>query len=145
MRINSRSNQSGSVLLEGMIAILVFSMGVLAIVGLQASSMRTVSDAKYRLEASYLANRLVSSLWAAGSSGISNFSLPGGNSPELATWLADVTTRLPGAGDHAPTVLITGDATSGFTATVTMSWQLPSEPEPHQYIAVAFINTNVTP
>lgn len=132
-------------LLEGLIAILVFSMGVLAIVGLQASSMRTVSDAKYRLEASYLANRLVSSIWAAGSSGISGFSLPGGNSPELATWLAEVSNRLPGAVDHAPTVLITGDATAGFTATVTMTWQLPAERESHQYVAVAFINTNVTP
>ena len=120
-------------------------MGVLAIVGLQAASMKTVSDAKYRLEASYLANRLISNIWAAGTSGISGFSLPGGDSPELATWLVEVGNRLPGADTHAPTVLITGDASAGFTATLTMNWQLPAETELHQYVAVAFINTNTTP
>lgn len=145
MRVSPKSSQGGSVLLEGMIAILIFSMGVLAIVGLQAASMKTVSDAKYRLEASYLANRLVSSIWAAGSDGIPNFSLPGGKSPELAAWLVEVGKRLPGADAHAPTVLITGDATAGFTATVTMNWQLPSESETHQYVAVAYINTSTTP
>lgn len=150
MRLNHihakrRAAQGGSILLEGLIAILVFSMGILAIIGLQASSMRTVSDAQYRLEASYLANRLVASIWAAGSSQISNYGLPGGSSPELAAWLADVKNRLPGAENQAPLVLIAGDATAGYTATVTVFWQPPSETEPHSYTTVAYINNNATP
>lgn len=145
MRINSSRAQAGSVLLEGLIAILVFSMGVLAIIGLQTSAMKSVSDAQYRLEAAYLANRLVSSLWTAGSSGIANYGLPGGSSPELATWLADVNNRLPGSDSHAPTVLITGNATTGFTATVTVSWQPPAETAPHSHTTVAYIHMNATP
>ena len=137
--------QQGSILLEGLIAILIFSMGVLAIIGLQAASMRTVSDAQYRLEASYLANRLVASIWTAGPTGISNYGLPGGSSPDLALWLADVKNRLPGADNKAPTVLIAGDATAGFTATVTVFWQPPSETAPHSHTTVAYINNNSTP
>lgn len=136
------SKQQGSILLEGLIGILIFSMGILAIVGLQASAMKTVSDSQYRLEASYLANRLVANIWTAGSAGIANYGLPGGTSPDLALWLADVKTRLPGAENKAPIVLIAGDATAGFTATVTVFWQTPAETEAHSYTTVAYINTN---
>lgn len=145
MRLNTAQSQQGSILLEGLIAILVFSMGVLAIIGLQASAMKTVSDAQYRLEAAYLANRLVSSLWTAGSSGIENYGLPGGSSPDLARWLADVSNRLPGVDTHAPTVVINGDATTGYTATVTVFWQPPSEREAHSHTTVAYIHMNPTP
>lgn len=145
MRITTARSQQGSILLEGLIAILVFSMGVLAIIGLQASAMKTVSDAQYRVEAAYLANRLVSSLWTAGSSGIASYGLPGGSSPELTAWLADVNNRLPGVDTHAPTVAITGDATAGYTATVTVFWQPPSEREPHSHTTVAYIHMNATP
>ncbi|MDR5171899.1 pilus assembly protein PilV [Methylobacillus flagellatus] len=140
-----RAAQGGSILLEGLIAILVFSMGILAIIGLQAASMRTVSDAQYRLEASYLANRLVASIWTAGPSQIANYGLPGGSSETLAEWLADVKKRLPGAETKAPTVVISGDATAGYTATVTVFWQPPSETEPHSHTTVAYINNNPTP
>ncbi|GAB7564271.1 hypothetical protein LG202_23100 [Methylobacillus methanolivorans] len=140
-----RASQEGAILLEGLIAILIFSMGILAIIGLQAASMKTVSDAQYRLEASYLANRLVASIWTAGPTKISTYGLPGGSSPELADWLADVKNRLPGAENKAPTVVIAGDATAGFTATVTVFWQPPAETEPHSHTTVAYINTNQTP
>ncbi|ABE50786.1 conserved hypothetical protein [Methylobacillus flagellatus KT] len=139
------SYQEGAILLEGLIAILVFSMGILAIIGLQAASMKTVSDAQYRLEASYLANRLVASIWTAGPSQIANYGLPGGSSETLAEWLADVKKRLPGAETKAPTVVITGDAIAGFTATVTVFWQPPSETDPHSHTTIAYINTNPTP
>jgi len=55
--------QRGSVLLEAMIAILIFSMGILAIVGLQAASLKAVSESKYRVDASFLANQVVSDMW----------------------------------------------------------------------------------
>ena len=56
--------QQGAILLEGLIAILLFSMGILAIVGLQATAIKTVADSQYRLQASFLANRLVAEMWA---------------------------------------------------------------------------------
>ena len=56
--------QRGSMLLEALISILIFSIGILSIVGLQASSINMSSDAQYRSEASLLANQYVSSIWA---------------------------------------------------------------------------------
>ncbi len=47
-----------------MIAILIFALGVLGIVGLQASSMRFTNDAQYRGEAVYLAHSLMARIWA---------------------------------------------------------------------------------
>ncbi|MEO8132864.1 MAG: type IV pilus modification protein PilV [Betaproteobacteria bacterium] len=59
-----RHAQSGAMLLEALIAILIFSLGILAIIGLQAQSIRNSSEAKYRSDASYLANQLIGRMWA---------------------------------------------------------------------------------
>ena len=54
-----RKSQQGVVLIEAMIAILLFSLGVLAIVGLQAAMIKNVDDSKYRTEASYIAQKRI--------------------------------------------------------------------------------------
>lgn len=58
------SVQHGSVLIEAMVAILLFSIGVLAIAGLQASMLQNTSDSKLRSEASYLAQQMIGQMWA---------------------------------------------------------------------------------
>jgi type IV pilus assembly protein PilV len=60
----ANSAQRGSVLLEAMVAILIFSVGVLAIIGLQVASVRASGDAKYRAVASVLADELIGRMWA---------------------------------------------------------------------------------
>jgi type IV pilus assembly protein PilV len=47
-------HQQGSVLLEALIAMLIFSFGILAITGLQAAMMKNTADATYRAEAAYV-------------------------------------------------------------------------------------------
>lgn len=58
-----KSTQQGVVLLEALIAILLFSMGVLAIVGLQATMVKNVADSKYRAEAGYIAQQTIGQMW----------------------------------------------------------------------------------
>jgi type IV pilus assembly protein PilV len=53
----SATTQKGAILLESLIAMLIFSMGILALVGLQAAMVSNTSDAKYRSVASYLAQQ----------------------------------------------------------------------------------------
>jgi type IV pilus assembly protein PilV len=53
-------------LLEALIGILIFSLGILSLVALQATSIQLTSDAKYRTDASLLANRLIGQMWASG-------------------------------------------------------------------------------
>ena len=57
-----RKKQSGVMLLEALIGILIFSLGVLALVGLQAVSIKLSGDAKYRANAALVANKLFSEM-----------------------------------------------------------------------------------
>lgn len=58
-----KSAQQGVVIIEAMIAILIFSMGVLGIVGLQAKMIKNTADSKYRADASYIANQYIGMMW----------------------------------------------------------------------------------
>lgn len=57
-------SQQGVVLLESLIAILIFSMGILAVVGLQAAMIKNTSDAKYRADAAFIAQQRLGVMWA---------------------------------------------------------------------------------
>jgi type IV pilus assembly protein PilV len=133
--------QSGSVLLEGLIAILIFSMGILAIVGMQTAAVKTASDAKYRTDASLLANELLGQMWVSDRTAATlqtNFQGGGGtNGAAYTTWLDNVQSTLPGAADNPPTVTVN---TASGLVTVIVRWKLPSEPTAstaHNYTVVA--------
>ena len=103
----TRSAQQGVVLIEAMIAILIFSLGVLAIVGLQATMIKATADAKYRSDASYIAQTRLGQMWAD----------PG----NLASYLetdTDISSQLP-SGKRTVTQPTPGQ----FTVTVT--WVQP--------------------
>lgn len=58
------TKQQGSVLLEALIAVLIFSLGILALVGLQAAMIKNTGAAKYRTDASYIAQKRIGEMWA---------------------------------------------------------------------------------
>ena len=60
----SLRKQTGAYLLEALIGILIFALGVLGIVGLQAASLRTTTDSAMRAEAVFAANQLIGQMWA---------------------------------------------------------------------------------
>jgi type IV pilus assembly protein PilV len=62
--LTSRQQQTGAYLLEALIGILIFALGVLGIVGLQAASLRTTTDSAMRAEAVFAANQLIGQMWA---------------------------------------------------------------------------------
>jgi type IV pilus assembly protein PilV len=120
--------QSGVALLEALIGILIFSIGILAVVGMQATAIKTVSDSKYRSEAAYLANQLLSQMWTdAGNVNATEYTFNGtGTVPaRLTNWVNDVTSRLPGAATSKPVVAISGATATGATVQITVYWQLP--------------------
>ena len=113
--------QQGAILLEGLIAILLFSMGILAIVGLQAAAIKTVADSQYRLQASFLANRLVAQMWA-NTADISSYVVPGG--ADADAWVQEINSSLPGTESNEPKVEITGNATNGYQVKISIGGQL---------------------
>ena len=145
----SRSHQRGSMLLEGLIAILLFSLGILALMGLQAFAISTTADAKYRAEAAFLANQIIGQMWVADPAtlaGYANYATTGaGNctftgaasaNGDVTQWLGTVTGSLPGATAALQQIKIG----AGNLVTVTVCWKGPQETIPHKHVAVTQIN-----
>lgn len=135
--ITFTTKQQGSLLLESMIAILIFSLGVLAIVGLQGALVKSTTSAKYRTDASMLANQIIGQMWVGDKTPTSlqtDFNSPSG--AKFVTWKSNITSTLPGIAANPPTVVI--DANN--VATVTIWWQSPGEAVPHNYVAIARVN-----
>jgi type IV pilus assembly protein PilV len=126
--------QSGFMLIEVLVAILIFAFGVLSVVGLQVNAIKQSSGAKYRTDASLLANDLIGKMWVTDRSFTTlstQFSTAG---TAYANWLPSVEAALPGAAAHAPTVDIVsvpagiaGELPSS-RVTITVFWKAPNEP-----------------
>lgn len=135
------SEQKGAVLLEALIAILIFSMGILAMVGLQAAAVSAVSEAKYRSDASFLANQIIGVMWAKRGS-LGTFACSAGcttanGNADTQTWVANAQSQLPGVTDAANQPRIT---VTGTQVTVQVFWQAPQTTAQRNHIAVAYIN-----
>ena len=146
-----RHAQTGAFLLEALIGILIFSLGILGIVGLQAQAIRFTNDSEYRAEAVYLANRLISEMWADDRTTLrANYDSAVGG-PKYALFKADVLRRLPSAPAVNPVVKVdTPDLPPRVTKTssvvqVQIFWQLPGEPTQHNYITTGVIGQNAPP
>jgi type IV pilus assembly protein PilV len=132
--------EAGSVLLEALIAIVIFSMGILAIVGMQTTAVKAAADAKFRSNASLLATELIGKMWVTDRTGATMQALYQGgggvNGAAYTAWLAEVIATMPGvsAAVNQPVVVI--DPATGMV-TVTISWKVPSEPAAHSYAVVA--------
>lgn len=120
--ISRKSAQEGVVLIEVMVAILIFSLGVLAIVGLQASMIKNTADAKYRSEASYIASNRIAEIWA---------------DPDNAATYVEANTPIPSLLPGG-TRTVTQPAPGQFTVTVT--WLVPGPNEStHNFTTTARI------
>lgn len=123
--------QAGSVLLEALIAILIFSMGILAIVGMQTTAVKAASEAKYRSDASLLASELVGNMWVSDRTGATlqtNFQGGAGtNGAAYTTWLANVIAALPGVAVATNQPVVAIDPATNIV-TIQVFWKLPSEP-----------------
>jgi type IV pilus assembly protein PilV len=119
-----RSFQRGAVLLEAMIAILLFSMGVLALVGLQAAMIKNTSASKFRADASYIAQQRIGQIWA---------------DPDNAIGYVETNTDIS---DLLPNGLRTVSRPDSVNFPdqymITITWNEPGQPQ-HQFITTATI------
>ena len=133
-------------LLEALIAILIFSMGILALVGLQAAAITSVSEAKYRSDAAFFANQIIGEMWVQRTNLNTTFIYPNGTSAVVNSWASGVAASLPGVVLNPPanppthpTIVIAGNALNGFTATVTVRWRGPNAASASNVTQTAFI------
>lgn len=127
--VRSRQSQQGVMLLEALVAILIFTLGVIAVMGMQAVSISQVSQAKFRTDASYLANQITGKMWV-DQANLASYATAG--APGRVTWDTTVAKTLPSG--------VGVIAINGTVATVTIQWQQPSENVTRKYVAIANIN-----
>jgi type IV pilus assembly protein PilV len=142
--LRRRRGQGGSALLEALIAILIFSFGVLGLIGIVAASIRATNDARYRAEAANLANALIGDMWATAAGELDPQFGAGG--PRLVAWQSYVASQLPAAsGANAPVVDLAqpGLSTQSRSVVVTVFWQMPGETVRHQVLVTAQIGKNI--
>ena len=95
--------QKGSALLEALIAIVVFSLGLLALAGAQANAIRAQGEAKARADAAFVANQVIGDLWSvapnqlAGSEADRVFKSGAGHANHVATEIRDSALAVPPA------------------------------------------------
>jgi type IV pilus assembly protein PilV len=136
MSQDMKHKQKGAMLLEALVGILVFSIGILALLGMQALSMQATIDAKYRSEASFLANEIIGVMWVDRAAIADYDTTSGAGTLQRTTWLNRVQATLPNAtGPNAPTIAIVGRQ-----ATVTVRWMRPGETAGNRHEVVAHIN-----
>lgn len=114
---SQKKRQRGIALLESLIALLIFSMGILALAGLQGFMVKGASEAKNRSDASVVAQRRIAMMWADAKA----------SPAALSEAYAEVNTVVP--------ELPNGSRTTAFNTlvpdevTVTVTWQAPGEPQ----------------
>ncbi len=124
-QLKNTASQKGVVILEALIALLIFSMGILALVGLQAAMVKNTSDNKYRADASFLAQERIGRMWA-NPNNLGSFSCT-----DVASACADVSNILPN-GTRTVTVAARG------LVTVNIAWRLPGS-DAHSFTTSTYI------
>ena len=155
--------EAGVMVLEALIGILIFSLGILGMIGLQATSISAAADAQYRSQAASLADQVISQIWisvdrsstAALQTSLNNFqynasgsncAFSGGatdaSNTTLSDWITSVTTasatRIPGATAGMQQVLV--NTASSNLVTVTVCWQGPHDAQPRKQVLTANIS-----
>jgi len=136
-RAKSARTQGGVMLLEALVAILIFSVGIIAVMGMQAVSITTVSQAKYRTDASYLANQIAGQMWL-DLRNITTYASAGGR---RAQWDTTVASTLP-QGQGSITV-VPNLPNPGGVATIVVSWRMPDDPVRHNVTTIVNINPSL--
>ena len=134
--MRSAKSQAGVMLIEALVGILIFSVGILALIGMQGAAMRNTSDAKYRSEAAFLASEIIGRMWlenldpAVSPSPLQAYDTDSGAHAVRDPWETRVASLLPGVdianNINRPRVDYVLVGTSN-EVTVTVLWQQPGE------------------
>lgn len=164
MRTPQRRQQSGFFLIEALVAILIFSIGILGMVAMGGTALGAQSDARFRTDAATLAEEMANTIAlnvARDSAANFNASLltyqyreagadcafngAAGN-PDVVTWVNRITAQgpslpgLPGATATSQQIVIDPSATGFNRVQITVCWRGPSDQAMRRHTFVTYIN-----
>lgn len=108
-RPNSR--ERGFALIEVMVSLVIFSLGVIGLIGMQSRALQLSTDSQDRNTAAMLVNNLSSQMWIGKTTSL--------GAAAIDAWKAQVQAALPNATTDV-------NSTSATTATITLKWKSPS-------------------
>lgn len=151
MSQRSSGKEGGIVVLEVLIAVLVFSIGILGLINMQANAIKQAGDAKLRSEASYLAGQIISQMWVdrsnlasyshmATTDGNCDFSGTAGTSTNVTNWIGSASQAgtILGTLPNPTTQILVQTGTRLIT--VTVCWRAPQETTIHNFTSTAVIS-----
>lgn len=158
------SAQRGVFMLEALIGILIFSIGILTLVAMQAAAISAQSDSQYRTEVSKRAEQVISQIWlnvdrasaatvqtslatfqhqATGAISGCSYSGTASAAAAVTDWLSTLTsgtTALPGTTASRVQIAIDTSVGAYNKVTVTICWQAPNDLAPRRHSFVSFVN-----
>ena len=163
-----RDSQHGFFLIEAMVAILIFAIGILGLVAMGGTAVSSQSDAQYRTEASSLTDAIASQI-SLGVDRTSDATMlatiqafvhqPSGSNcdfsgaPTLLPSVLAITNRaanlvsgepgLPGATAASQQIKI--DPTAYNRVEITLCWRTANDAVPRRHTLVAYINRSSRP
>ena len=157
-------------LLEALIAILIFSLGILGMVAINARAVEAATDSQARADAakftSEIASRIALAVDRTSETSIANslalfqhqttgpadscsFSGSASVAPIVTAWVTAVTlpgkTGLPGATANGLQILVGTPTSSALTSsfnqvTITICWQQPGAATPRRHQLISYVN-----
>ena len=139
-------------LLEALISIVIFSIAILGLIGLQSAAIKNADEARQRAVAAFYANQIIGQMWADARANLQTYKhKPDGDSPtrescgfsgvastnvKVSDWIAAVAKDLSGsAGASLQQITIA----PSNVVTVTLCWKSPQDAVYHHFATAAQI------
>lgn len=162
----SRASQGGFFLIEAMVAILIFALGILGLVAMGGTAVSSQSDAQYRTDASSFADAIASQvalgLNRAGADEATRaanktaslaayaYNIGGANCAFAGGWVGApdpavqglvnrAMARLPGANAAYQQILVDAPGSSNRVE-ITLCWKTASDNVPRRHTVVTYVN-----
>ena len=169
-RWRSAQRQRGVFLIEALVAILIFSLGILGMIAMGATAVSAQSDAQYRSDADGLANDIASQIALKVDRGLPTDSIavsatklrnsllafahqPAGTDcafsgdpsakTEVTDWVDKITavgTGLPGATAGSVQIAVSANAANFNQVVITICWQAPTDKAMRKHMLVSYVN-----
>lgn len=136
--LRNMPQQEGAMLLEALVAMVIFMVGVLGLIGLQTRATQISMEGQLRSSAAYLASQVISEMRLVPATSLAANYATGTASYNLwANIVKNPSIGLPGAVSYPPTIDISTTATGTQRAIVTLQWKSTAETTPHKYVTIA--------
>jgi len=143
-----RCDQNGGGLVEGLMSLVVLSVGILALIGMQAALIQDNSESRVRMQAGFFATSVLG-MAAANPQNVGCFIVNSAQSAacvrvdaqaQATGWVDQVMNVLPDAATVPPQVSY--DSASG-QLTVTLRWRMRGDSMVHNYVAATQVSTGL--